>query len=616
MSAKQTDEGSHKNTLWLIVPMSETDPQNISTTPYRVLARKYRPQTFDDLIGQEAMVRTLGNAFASNRIHQAYIFTGVRGVGKTTTARILARGFNYEHEDGTGGPSIDLSIPGKHCQSIIEGRHVDVLEMDAASHTGIGDIREIIESVRYKPAYARNKVYIIDEVHMLSTAAFNGLLKTLEEPPPHVKFLFATTEIRKVPITVLSRCQRFDLRRVDVGVLVKHLASICDKEQVEIETDALLMIARAAEGSVRDALSLLDQAIAYGANGAIKADDLRSMLGLADRTRVIDLFEKLMRGDMAASLDEFRAQYDAGADPAVIISDLADYVHLVTRLKLVPEAAKDPAMTETERARGLEFAQQLPMRILTRAWQILLKGLSEVQGATRPLAAAEMVLVRLGFAADLPTPDEALKMLRDGGGIVGAGSPRSLPPTGGARMVANGSSVVAVTDSRPQLETHINPHPVARLETVPSPRVILNRFEDFVALASSKREIDLKIILERYVRPVRFDMGNFEFTLEGAAPADASHKIKRALDDWTGMRWAVALSKEQGATTIQERVDSQKADEKSGVQAHPLVRSVLDRFPGAQIVSIKRVELPVVEIETITDDIDLDLQDIYTDDDL
>jgi DNA polymerase III subunit gamma/tau len=588
--------------------MSEPDTPPPTNSPYRVLARKYRPQTFDDLIGQEAMVRTLGNAFASNRIHQAYIFTGVRGVGKTTTARILARGFNYEHEDGTGGPTIDLKVQGKHCQSIIEGRHVDVIEMDAASHTGIGDIREIIESVRYKPAYARNKVYIIDEVHMLSTAAFNGLLKTLEEPPPHVKFLFATTEIRKVPITVLSRCQRFDLRRVDVGVLVKHLQSICALEKVEIETDALLMIARAAEGSVRDALSLLDQAIAYGtqgANTAISADNLRSMLGLADRTRVIDLFETVMRGDMAATLHEFRAQYDAGADPAVIISDLADYVHLVTRLKLVPEAAKDPAMTQTERSRGLEFAGKLPMRVLTRAWQILLKGLSEVQGATRPLAAAEMVLVRLGFAADLPTPDEALRLLRDGGVLSGASSssgsaaPRPLPPTGGARVMAGGGgrdnvgqAIATQATPRPQLETHTNPNPVEA--TSAQPKLLLNRFEDFVALATSKREIDLKIVLERYVRPVRFEMGTFEFSVEAGAQSDLAHKIKRTLDDWTGIRWVVALSKEQGKATLHETAEEIKAETTKGIQANPFVRAVLDKFAGSQIVDIKRIIAPEI----------------------
>ncbi len=594
----------------LDLSQSAAKPEDTAThSAYRVLARKYRPQTFDDLIGQEAMVRTLGNAFEAGRVHQAYIFTGVRGVGKTTTARILARGFNYEREDGAGGPTIDLKIPGRHCQAIIEGRHVDVIEMDAASHTGIDNIREINEAVRYKPAYARNKVYIIDEVHMLSTAAFNGLLKTLEEPPPHVKFLFATTEIRKVPITVLSRCQRFDLRRVDAGVLVTHLQSICAQEKVVIDTDALLMIARASEGSVRDALSLLDQAIAFGAqqgdgDHSIRAEDLRQMLGLADRTRVIDLFDSLMRGQMAAALDEFRAQYDAGADPLVIISDLADYVHLVTRLKLVPDAARDPSMTEVERKRGLEFASHLPMRVLTRAWQILLKGLQEVQGAARPVAAAEMVLVRLGFAADLPTPDEALRLLRDGGTLPGGTSlPRPPSPSGGARMAIGGGSeaVLAVAqdrhrqqERRPQLETHTNPEPAAMRaeQTQPQPRVLLKRFEDFVALATSKREIDLKIVLERHVRPVRFDMGNFEFSTGLGAPSDLANRIKRALDDWTGIRWAVALSQEEGQPTLYQRAEEARMETERGIQANPLVRAVLDKFPGAQIVNITCTDAP------------------------
>ncbi|HRJ69544.1 MAG TPA: DNA polymerase III subunit gamma/tau, partial [Beijerinckiaceae bacterium] len=400
-----------------------------AASAYRVLARKYRPQTFADLIGQEPMVRTLRNAFAQNRIHQAYIFTGVRGVGKTTTARIIARGLNYETEAG-GGPTIDLPGYGKHCQAILESRHVDVIEMDAASHTGIGDIREIIDAVRYRPAYARYKVYIIDEVHMLSTAAFNGLLKTLEEPPPHVKFLFATTEIRKVPVTVLSRCQRFDLRRIAASEMIAYLRGIAARESAEIEDDALSLIARASEGSMRDALSLMDQAIAHG-HGAIGAEELRRMLGLADRARVIDLFEQLMKGDIAAALTELKNQYDSGADPASIIADIAEYVHLVTRLKIVPGDAGDAALSETERVRGLAFARTLSQKVLTRAWQILLKGLQEVQAANRPFAAAEMLLVRLAYVADLPTPDEALRRLKDLQSAHAAAATASGPATGG-----------------------------------------------------------------------------------------------------------------------------------------------------------------------------------------
>ncbi len=413
-----------------------------TTEPYRVLARKYRPSSFADLIGQDAMVRTLSNAFDLDRIHQAYMLTGVRGVGKTTTARILARAFNYElpllgERAAINRPTVKMAEIGAHCQAIIESRHVDVIEMDAASHTGIDDVREIIDSSRYRPVMARTKIYIIDEVHMLSKQAFNGLLKTLEEPPDHVKFLFATTEIEKVPVTVRSRCQRFDLRRVEPTVMVAHLARICAKEGVPVEDEALAVIARAAEGSVRDALSLLDQAIALGAGGGspaaprtLDAATLRAMLGLADRTRVIDLFEQVMRGDMASALRTLKELHDAGGEPGQILVDLADFVHFVTRVKLVPDAADDPAASPEERVRGKLFAKGLSMAVLTRAWQLLLKGLAEVKDAPRPLAAADMVLVRLAYAADLPSPDEALRRL-------GGGAPaRVAPPRGGGGETA------------------------------------------------------------------------------------------------------------------------------------------------------------------------------------
>src|SRR5437016_7659130 len=378
---------------------------------YRVLARKYRPATFDDLIGQDAMVRTISNAFEASRIPQAWILTGVRGVGKTTTARILARALNYELPDGSvTGPTIKLPKLGVHCQAIMESRHIDVIEMDAASHNGVEDVRQINDAIRYAPMSARYKVYILDEVHMLSTQAFNALLKTLEEPPPHAKFVFATTETRKVPVTVLSRCQRFDLRRVDAALLVAHLTGIAGKEGIAVEPEALALIARAAEGSVRDALSLFDQAIAHAA-GPVRAEDVRQMLGLADRTRIIDLFEAVMRGDLAAALTELRAQYDTGADPAVVLSDLAEFTHFVTRVKVVPAVAGDVSLAEVERLRGRAFAEKLSMRVLARAWQMLLKGVAEVEEAGRPLAAAEMVLVRMAYAADLPTPDEVIRAL-------------------------------------------------------------------------------------------------------------------------------------------------------------------------------------------------------------
>jgi DNA polymerase-3 subunit gamma/tau len=421
------EAGGPSEGLGMLFAAEDAPKREQAAAPYRVLARKYRPSSFEDLIGQEAMVKTLSNAFDLDRIHQAYMLTGVRGVGKTTTARILARAFNYEVPAHDGHPAVTrptIHMPeiGVHCQAIIESRHVDVIEMDAASHTGIDDVREIIENARYRPVMARTKVYIIDEVHMLSKQAFNGLLKTLEEPPDHVKFLFATTEIEKVPVTVRSRCQRFDLRRVEAPVLAAHLARICAKEHVPVEDEALAVIARAAEGSVRDALSLLDQAMAQGAGagGALDGASLRAMLGLADRTRIIDLFEEVMRGDMAAALRTLKDLHDGGGEPGQILVDLADFVHFVTRLKLVPEAGDDPAATPDERTRGKIFAKTLSMAVLTRAWQLLLKGLGEVKDSPRPLAAADMVLVRLAYAADLPPPGDVLRQL-SGQGASGSG---------------------------------------------------------------------------------------------------------------------------------------------------------------------------------------------------
>lgn len=555
--------------------------------PYRVLARKYRPANFDDLIGQEAMVTTLSNAFDLGRIHQAYILTGVRGVGKTTTARILARAFNYElpARDTTPAvnqPTIHMPELGVQCQAIIESRHVDVIEMDAASHTGIDDIREIIDNARYRPVLARTKVYIIDEVHMLSKAAFNGLLKTLEEPPDHVKFIFATTEIEKVPVTVRSRCQRFDLRRIEADRLVAHLASICTKEDIAAEPEALALIARAAEGSVRDALSLLDQAIAHAKGGLrteVKAEDLRQMLGLADRSRLIDLFADVMRGDIAAALNAMKALYDAGADPQRVLSELAEFTHIVTRLKLVPETAKDPGLSEAERVRGGEFAQKLSLPVLTRAWQLLLKGLGEIKDSPRPLAAADMILVRLAYAADLPTPDEALRRL--GTSHQGA-TPASMPAS---EPVSAGPAASYVSRTNRAAQPAPAPQPQAA-----EPGLRLARFEDVVAQAGAVRDIQLKLALERDVRLVRFEEGAIEFALAPGASAQLAPTLMRRLQEWTGRRWMVVVSREEGAPSLKEQAEAAAAVTLHGVQANPLVRAVLDQFPGAEIVAVRETE--------------------------
>lgn len=558
-------------------------PSAAGATPYRVLARKYRPAHFGDLIGQDAMVRTLTNAFAAGRIPQAWMLTGVRGVGKTTTARILARALNYQTPDGGGGPTTDLTEFGVHCREIIEGRHIDVMEIDAASNNSVDNVRQINDAVRYAPVSARYKVYIVDEVHMLSTGAFNAFLKTLEEPPPHARFIFATTEIRKVPVTVLSRCQRFDLRRVDASLLVGHLGAICRAEGIEAEDEALAAIARAAEGSVRDSLSILDQAIAHAA-GRITLEDVRSMLGLADRARVIDLFEAVMKGDIAAALGELRAQYDAGADPVVVLTDLAEFAHLVTRLKLVPEALKDNSLAQAERVRGGDFAGRLSIRVLARTWQILLRGIAEARQADRPVMAAEMVLVRLAHAADLPTPDEALKALRDGSGAVPAGSgghaaaPR--PPSGGGNTALAARPILASANPRPM------PDPVAA-PRASQPQVLVASLEDAVALASQHRDITLKLALERDVRPVRFEQGRIEFSLAEGASRTLATDLSRRLKEWTGQTWMVAVVNAEGGATLREQAEAERGRRENDAASHPAVKAVLERFPGARIVDVR-----------------------------
>lgn len=572
---------------------------------YQVLARKYRPSTFSGLIGQDAMVKTLTNAFAANRLHHAFVMTGVRGVGKTSTARIIARALNCIGPDGSGGPTTEPCGVCEHCVAIAGDRHVDVLEMDAASNTGVDNIRELIDGVRYRPASARYKVYIIDEVHMLSKSAFNALLKTLEEPPEHVIFIFATTEIRKVPITVLSRCQRFDLRRVPTDLLVTHFAEICKKESAEISDGALHIIARAADGSVRDGLSLLDQAIAH-ADGAIGEDRVRDMLGLADRTRTFDLLESVLKGEIAPALGELQSQYKDGADPASVIEDMLDLVHWLTRIKVQPESADAPEVPENERTKGKEIAGGLRMPILTRAWQILLKGLGEVNVAPSPLAAAEMVLVRLAYAAELPTPGDALKALQEGEGTAA----QTQAPAGnngnggsGARARAGGHADVAAGS------------PMPSSETAPAQRTEARRFANFEAvalLAGELREGLLQAFLENHVRIVKFEPGRIEFAADGGADREMIQRLKGFLEEHSGRPWAVALARESRAQTLAEMraIDAEKA--RSAAGAHPLVRAVLDQFPGATVEEVRQIarpadpvpdEMPDPEITPDEDDI-------------
>ncbi len=555
-------------------------PEAKESLPYRVLARKYRPIDFTTLVGQEAMVRTLRNAIATGRIAHAFMLTGVRGVGKTTTARIISRALNCVGPDGTGGPTVDPCGVCEHCVSIQEDRDVDVIEMDAASRTGVADARELIEGVRYRPVSARYKVYIIDEVHMLSNQAFNALLKTLEEPPPHVKFVFATTEIRKVPVTVLSRCQRFDLKRVPQDVLVAHFGKIAELEKVEISPEALALVARAADGSVRDGLSMLDQAIAHG-GGVVDAAQVRDMLGLADRSRVMELFEKTMRGDAPAVVAGLGEMHDAGADPVVILQDMLELTHWVTRLKVAPEAGAGNA--DSERAQGLAMAGKLSMASLTRAWSMLMRGLQETLTAPSPVRAAEMALIRLCYAADLPSPSDALKALQ-GGGTPAAAPSAAPPPRGGGgggaavRLAPQPASIVA-----PQPASAVAPQP-AQAAPLPNPR----SFTEVVALFEARREPRLVNSLMHHVHEVRCEPGLIEFRPEPTAPTDLASRLSELLGKWTGRRWIASVSSAEGKPTLSQQKTANADTLRSKAEADPLVQAILKTFPGAKLETVRR----------------------------
>lgn len=565
---------------------------NAAKSPYLVLARKYRPLSFAQLIGQDAMVQTLRNAFKSGRIHHAFILTGVRGVGKTTTARILARAFNYEDETGRH-PTLDFEKEGIHDRAIIEGRHVDVVEMDAASNTGINDIREIIDSVKYGPVSAPYKVYIIDEVHMLSTAAFNGLLKTLEEPPPYVKFIFATTEIRKVPVTILSRCMRFDLRRVPPETMTAHLIDLLAREGIDYEPEALAMIVRAGEGSVRDNQSLLDQAISHG-DGKVTTATVKAMLGLGDRARTIDLFEALMAGRIGDALTNLRELYDAGADPQTIVADLCDFTHLVTRIKVVPAAADDVSLTPDERVRGAQLAQKLGMRALSRTWQILFKGYDEVQQAGNALQAAEMVLVRLAYAADLPTPDELIAKL---GNLPPPAQPQSAPVARGNSGGGGGPSVARQYQPEVAPRFDAAPSQQAIPQSTPQAQVFANprTYADLVALAGEKRDLIVKHALESSLRPVSIGDGRLEVALVPNADPTIIQTLSAKLKLWTNRQWMITLKNDaQHVPTMREQREERQEAVRQEAHQDPLVQAILETFPGATVrVTVKQEQVPI-----------------------
>ncbi|NEX46052.1 DNA polymerase III subunit gamma/tau [Pseudotabrizicola algicola] len=544
---------------------------------YQVLARKYRPATFADLIGQEAMVRTLKNAFAADRIAHAFVMTGVRGVGKTTTARIIAKGLNCVGPDGSGGPTTEPCGQCEPCRAIAEGRHVDVMEMDAASRTGVGDIREIIDSVHYRAASARYKIYIIDEVHMLSTSAFNALLKTLEEPPAHVKFIFATTEIRKVPVTVLSRCQRFDLKRIEPEVMMAHLSKVAALEGAQLAPDALALITRAAEGSVRDAMSLMDQAIAHGA-GETTALQVRAMLGLADRGRVLDLFDLIMKGEAAAALTEVAGQYADGADPMAILRDLAEITHWVSVIKITPEAAEDPTTPPDERARGLDMAQRLPMRSLSRMWQMLLKAIEEVGLAPNAMMAAEMAIIRLTHVADLPDPESLVRRLQNAPGPMPGGAP------------AGGASVHGAVraPSAPMRGPMMNG--AGQAMALAAEQVVYTSFDQVVALIRERRDMKLLYEVEEGVRLVRYAPGRIEFEPSPRASADLAARLGQRLQAFTGQRWGVSVVSGGGQPTIAEARDADRLQTEAEVLQTPLVQAVMLAFPGAKIAEIRTAE--------------------------
>ncbi|MEM8833872.1 MAG: DNA polymerase III subunit gamma/tau [Pseudomonadota bacterium] len=566
--------------------MSET--QEKTDTGYQVLARKYRPQSFDDLIGQDALVRTLKNAIESGRIAHAFMLTGIRGIGKTTTARIIAKALNYTGPDGEAEPTTGDTSDCQICQAIAEDRHPDVMEMDAASRTGIDDIREILDGVRYAPTSARYKIYIIDEVHMLSKAAFNALLKTLEEPPAHVKFIFATTEIRKVPITVLSRCQRFDLRRIEAPTLASYYQDIAKREKAALEDQAATMIARAADGSVRDGLSLLDQAIALS-DGKVTAENVKNMLGLADRAIVLDLLEHVLKGETEASLKVMDDLYDKGADPSVVIQDMLELSHLLTKYRAVPNYQDNGLMDEGEQGRIKELADLLSMPTLNRTWQILLKGLDDIKRAPNIRAAAEIVLVRLNYAANLPDPAAIVEKLKDS-------TPSKAPTNNNKAPASNNAGVATAQAAQPTLldQGQTSPssaQPTASLALKPETNEsdddqLIGNLSDVVKLLEKNGHMILASQIFMHAHLVALKDGLIELRPTDNAPQRLTQDLSQALKAITGQRWVVTVSTKQGEPTLAELETQVEKELRDRVLQEPLVQQIFEKFPNSNLKSI------------------------------
>lgn len=549
-----------------------------NTENYVVLARKYRPQNFNELLGQDALVQTLTNAIKNNRLHHAYILTGIRGVGKTTTARIIAKALNCTGKDGHGGPTTNPCGICENCRAIAESRHIDVLELDAASRTGVDDMREILDGVRYKPTNGRYKIYIIDEVHMLSKSAFNALLKTLEEPPSHVIFIFATTEIRKVPVTVLSRCQRFDLQRLTIDTLVSHFKNIIAKEGLSAEDEALHLIAKAADGSCRDGLSLLDQAISLG-GGAVKTDIVKNMIGLADRTQTFDLFEKLLAGNVNEVVQTLAEMYKNGATPLTTLQDLINITHLVAKVKIVPAFADDPSLSESEKDFCKRLAPNAPIAILSKIWQMMIKGLSELSLAPVQIDALEMILIRIAYSASLPTPFEILNDVKKKSEL----APLPINPT-------------AAVSSQPTMTM-----PIVEQNPVVESGVIFNTPEELAAYLESSKKVLLAYSFKHDLSFVEFTNGKMKLTTSDKINNDFLLNLQKILIDATGKKWDIEVLPGALGETIADKEQAQDSANKKSVSDLPLVKAILAEFKGSKIDTLTRkISEEDEETETIT----------------